>query len=97
MRVVFIALLASCALVQSYAFTAPMALNGLKRSSRTFESSTSLKMKINILERVETLKVLTAVSRAGLLSKVEKAGLLSQLEKQVNISFNIFSMCLFAS
>ena len=49
-------------------------------------SSTSVQMKVNILQQVETLKVLTAVSKAGLLSKVEKAGLLSKLEKEVSNS-----------
>lgn len=68
----------------SSAFMAPF-VNGLKRSIK-MRSSTSVQMKVNILQQVETLKVLTAVSKAGLLSKVEKAGLLSKLEKEVSNS-----------
>lgn len=36
---------------------------------------------LDLLERVETLKLLTALYNAGALTKVERAGLLSQLEK----------------
>ncbi len=60
----------------------PTPTNGLTRPMR-LRSSTSVQMKVDLLQKVETLKVLTAVSKAGLLSKVEKAGLLSKLEKEV--------------
>ena len=64
------------------AFVATSALSGLARTEiRT--RPTAVQMKVDLLEKVQTLKVLTAVSKAGLLSKVEKAGLLSKLEKQV--------------
>ena len=67
----------------AHAFVSTPALINLRKSDPRTSSPTSLKMKVNLLQQVETLKVLTAVSKSGLLSKIEKAGLLSKLEKQV--------------
>jgi hypothetical protein len=69
----------------AHAFVSTPALINLRRSDSR-SASTSLKMKVDLLKQVETLKVLTAVSKSGLLSKIEKAGLLSKLEKQVDFS-----------
>lgn len=71
----------------------PTSLTGLKRSAN-LRSSTSVQMKVDLLQKVETLKVLTAVSKAGILSKVEKAGLLSKLEKQVPFFLLLISFTL---
>jgi hypothetical protein len=66
----------------SNAFIATSALSGLARNEvRT--RPVAVQMKVDLLQKVQTLKVLTAVSKAGLLSKVEMAGLLSKLEKEV--------------
>ena len=67
----------------AHAFISTPALISLRRSDSRTSSPTSLNMKVDLLKQVETLKVLTAVSKSGLLSKIEKAGLLSKLEKQV--------------
>eukprot|EP00287_Rhodomonas_sp_CCMP768_P005761 CAMPEP_0196736096 /NCGR_PEP_ID=MMETSP1091-20130531/14271_1 /TAXON_ID=302021 /ORGANISM="Rhodomonas sp., Strain CCMP768" /LENGTH=176 /DNA_ID=CAMNT_0042079793 /DNA_START=46 /DNA_END=576 /DNA_ORIENTATION=- len=75
-----------CFSATASAFTAPASLP--LRSSVRANAATPVKMQqqVDLLERVETLKVLTAVSKAGLLSKAEKAGLLSTLEKQGALS-----------
>jgi hypothetical protein len=67
----------------SHAFMSTPILTNLRRLDSRTNSPTSLKMKVDLLKQVETLKVLTAVSKSGLLSKIEKAGVLSKLEKQV--------------
>ncbi len=69
----------------SNAFLSSPAPNSLRKSVSKMRSPSSLKMKVELLKQVETLKVLTALSRSGLLSKIERAGLLSQLEKQVHV------------
>jgi hypothetical protein len=77
------------------AFMSTPTLINLRGSDSRTRSCNSLKMKVDLLKQVETLKVLTAVSKSGLLSKIEKAGLLSKLEKQVYIlswSFLVFSI-----
>ena len=65
------------------AFVSSPSLIGLKKSEIRNSPAVSLQMKVNLLQKVETLKVLTAVSKAGLLSKVENSRLLTKLEKQV--------------
>jgi hypothetical protein len=75
----------------AHAFMSTPTLINLRRSDSRTNSPTSLKMKVDLLKQVETLKVLTAVSKSGLLSKIEKAGLLSKLEKQVHFFNKIVS------
>jgi hypothetical protein len=79
-RIVFLAL--ALLLHGTNAFMMP-SVNVLQRSIQ-LRSSSSMQMNVNLLERIETLKVLTALSKTGLLSKVEKSGLLSKLEKEVS-------------
>ncbi|EKX53672.1 hypothetical protein GUITHDRAFT_100650 [Guillardia theta CCMP2712] len=66
----------SSSLPNSIASARPSSLCSLRMQSR----------EVDLLERVETLKVLSAVSKAGVLSKVEKSGLLSKLEKSGALS-----------
>jgi len=40
----------------------------------------ALQPQVDLLERVETLKLLSAINKAGVLTKIERAGLLSKLE-----------------
>ena len=85
MKCVFLALGMTMLADYSYAFLSSPATISLMKSDSKMRSASSLKMKVDLLKQVETLKVFTALSRSGLLSKIEKAGLLSQIEKQVQI------------
>ena len=70
----------------SFVLVAVLGMGMFMQNACAYVSSPSLiglKMKVNLLQKVETLKVLTAVSKAGLLSKVENSRLLTKLEKQV--------------
>jgi hypothetical protein len=86
--VIGVSLLANSA----HAFVSTPALLNFRRSDARTSASTSLKMKVDLLKQVETLKVLTAVSKSGLLSKIEKAGVLSKLEKQVYFPSVVYHM-----
>jgi hypothetical protein len=42
--------------------------------------------KVDLLEKVESLKLLSAINKAGVLTKIERAGLLSKLESSGALS-----------
>ena len=69
------------------AFVSTPSLMGLKKSEIRSRPSVSVRMQVDLLQRVEALKLLTTVSKTGLLSKVEEAGLFSKLEEQVQQLF----------
>merc|ERR1711966_407797 len=66
---------------QASAFAPGAALPAMRRAAAPAAVSATRMQKVDLLERVETLKLLTALNKAGVLTKIESAGALSAAEK----------------
>jgi hypothetical protein len=62
------------------AFAPGAALPAMRRAAVSSPACATRMAKVDLLERVETLKLLSALSNAGVLTKIERSGLLSKLE-----------------